>query len=102
MRLPGTERQEAGARFPHIRLLGVRIDCLRLVDLLVEVRRAVQQTRSITVLYVNVHCMNVSRKEPDYAKILEAADIVYCDGTGVRLGARIAGLAIPERMTGAD
>jgi len=54
------------------------------------------------MLYVNVHCMNVRARDDRYASILEAADVVYCDGTGVRLGARLAGIPIPARMTGAD
>jgi N-acetylglucosaminyldiphosphoundecaprenol N-acetyl-beta-D-mannosaminyltransferase len=33
---------------------------------------------------------------------LGQADLVYCDGAGVRLGARILGATIPRRMTGAD
>jgi N-acetylglucosaminyldiphosphoundecaprenol N-acetyl-beta-D-mannosaminyltransferase len=33
---------------------------------------------------------------------MERADLVYCDGTGVRLGAWLAGENIPARMTGAD
>lgn len=87
---------------PCIRLLGVRIDGYRLETLLRTVTTAVQTSRRITVMYVNVHCMNLCHDDPDYAAVLEAADIVYCDGTGVRLGARLAGSRLPERMTGAD
>ncbi|HZS93316.1 MAG TPA: WecB/TagA/CpsF family glycosyltransferase [Chloroflexota bacterium] len=46
--------------------------------------------------------MNVAYADRQYRDILNGADLVYCDGTGVRLGARIAGLTLPERMTGAD
>jgi N-acetylglucosaminyldiphosphoundecaprenol N-acetyl-beta-D-mannosaminyltransferase len=53
-------------------------------------------------MYVNVHCLNVAQRDPAYARILADADLVYCDGTGVRLGARLARRPIPERMTGAD
>jgi N-acetylglucosaminyldiphosphoundecaprenol N-acetyl-beta-D-mannosaminyltransferase len=63
---------------------------------------SVQSGGKKTILYVNVHCMNVRNRDPAYAEILERADLVYCDGTGVRLGAHLVGLHIPERMTGAD
>jgi N-acetylglucosaminyldiphosphoundecaprenol N-acetyl-beta-D-mannosaminyltransferase len=53
-------------------------------------------------MYVNVHCMNLHHDDLEYSSVLETADIVYCDGTGVRLGARIAGCMVPERLTGAD
>ena len=36
------------------------------------------------------------------AAFLHATNLVYCDGNGVRLGARILGKSIPARMTGAD
>jgi N-acetylglucosaminyldiphosphoundecaprenol N-acetyl-beta-D-mannosaminyltransferase len=54
------------------------------------------------VLYVNVHCMNVFARDPAYREILERADLVYCDGTGVRIAAWVARQRLPERMTGAD
>jgi len=85
-----------------IDLLGVKIDALRLGQLLDLVLSAATQRRALRVMYVNVHCMNVSARDAGYRQILNEADIVYCDGTGVRLGARIAGRPLPERMTGAD
>jgi N-acetylglucosaminyldiphosphoundecaprenol N-acetyl-beta-D-mannosaminyltransferase len=89
-------------RSAAIRLLGVRIDCLRLPDLLDTAVDAVRRNAHATILYVNVHCMNVSHHDREYRCILERADVVYCDGEGVRLGAWLAGQNIPERMTGAD
>jgi N-acetylglucosaminyldiphosphoundecaprenol N-acetyl-beta-D-mannosaminyltransferase len=90
------------AELPSVRLLGIRIDCLRLRALLDLVSLAAVRRVQLDVLYVNVHCMNVARRDREYAAILDSADMVYCDGTGVRLGARLARLPIPERMTGAD
>src|SRR5947209_7597421 len=87
---------------PSIRFLDVRIDCLRLDDLLSDALASALARVRRTILYVNVHCMNVCSRDSAYAEILEQADVVYCDGTGVRLGAHLAGLHIPERMTGAD
>jgi N-acetylglucosaminyldiphosphoundecaprenol N-acetyl-beta-D-mannosaminyltransferase len=66
------------------------------------VTATIRAGRRISVMYVNVHCMNLCHDDRRYASILEGADIVYCDGTGVRLGARLEGRHIPERMTGAD
>jgi len=95
-------RNQRPAPIDAIRLLGVRIDAFRLDGLLAAVREALADGRRLTVLYVNVHCMNVAADDRRYAAVLDAADIVYCDGTGVRLGARLAGMHLPERMTGAD
>lgn len=54
------------------------------------------------VMYVNAHVLNQSREDPALRTALEQADLVYCDGYGVRLAAKALSAEIPHRMTGAD
>ena len=54
------------------------------------------------VMYVNAHVLNQSREYVELRDALEAADLVYCDGYGVRLAAKALDVEIPHRMTGAD
>ena len=54
------------------------------------------------VMYVNAHVVNQSRVTVGLRDALRRADLVYCDGYGVRLAARVLNLPIPHRMTGAD
>ncbi len=54
------------------------------------------------VMYVNAHVLNQSREIPELRTALESADLVYCDGYGVRLAAKALDVEIPHRMTGAD
>lgn len=54
------------------------------------------------VMYVNAHVLNQSREIPALREALESADLVYCDGYGVRLAAKALDTEIPHRMTGAD
>jgi N-acetylglucosaminyldiphosphoundecaprenol N-acetyl-beta-D-mannosaminyltransferase len=54
------------------------------------------------VMYVNAHVVNQARLTPGLGEALRAADLVYCDGYGVRLAARALDLPVPHRMTGAD
>jgi len=54
------------------------------------------------VMYVNAHVLNRSREDRSLRDALEHADLVYCDGYGVRLAARALEAPIPHRMTGAD
>jgi len=54
------------------------------------------------VMYVNAHVVNQSRATPGLGEALRRADLVYCDGYGVRLAARVLGHPVPHRMTGAD
>jgi N-acetylglucosaminyldiphosphoundecaprenol N-acetyl-beta-D-mannosaminyltransferase len=54
------------------------------------------------VMYVNAHVLNQSKDLPALRRALRRADLVYCDGYGVRLAARAMKLEVPHRMTGAD
>jgi N-acetylglucosaminyldiphosphoundecaprenol N-acetyl-beta-D-mannosaminyltransferase len=58
--------------------------------------------RTRRVMYVNAHVVNQSRSTPGLGEALRRADLVYCDGYGVRLAARVLGRPVPHRMTGAD
>jgi N-acetylglucosaminyldiphosphoundecaprenol N-acetyl-beta-D-mannosaminyltransferase len=54
------------------------------------------------VMYVNAHVLNQSLEQPALRTALNEADLVYCDGYGVRLAAKALEVQIPHRMTGAD
>jgi len=54
------------------------------------------------VMYVNAHVLNQSQERPELRTALRDADLVYCDGYGVRVAAKALDLPVPHRMTGAD
>lgn len=54
------------------------------------------------VFNVNVHAMNLAYEDLAFRQSLQDADLVFCDGHGVRWGARLAGVDIPHRMTPPD
>jgi N-acetylglucosaminyldiphosphoundecaprenol N-acetyl-beta-D-mannosaminyltransferase len=84
----------------------------RVFDIPIELAVPAEMLRTITswvgtahthrVMYVNAHVVNQSRRLPELRRALEAADLVYCDGYGVRLAARVLEVPVPHRMTGAD
>lgn len=86
----------------RVRVLGVGVDGLSLDELLSAVGHAIQAAERVTITYVNVHVLNQSARDPGLRSFLERADVVFCDGNGVRLGARLLGQELPHRMTGAD
>jgi N-acetylglucosaminyldiphosphoundecaprenol N-acetyl-beta-D-mannosaminyltransferase len=57
---------------------------------------------SRSIFYLNVHTWNLVRDNPDLCRALREADVVYCDGYGIRLGAWILGESLPTRMTAGD
>jgi N-acetylglucosaminyldiphosphoundecaprenol N-acetyl-beta-D-mannosaminyltransferase len=83
-----------------------------LFDIPIDLNEPAAMLRTITswagvrerrkVMYVNAHVVNQSRELPELHAALRRADLVYCDGYGVRLAARTLDLPVPHRMTGAD
>jgi N-acetylglucosaminyldiphosphoundecaprenol N-acetyl-beta-D-mannosaminyltransferase len=88
--------------FGAVEVFGLRVDRLDLSGLLRLTESAVDANDRRTVMYLNVNVANRAYRDADLRSALEAADWVYCDGEGVRIGARILGEKLPERMTGAD
>ena len=85
----------------RVTVQGVPIDAIEPSDLMDAIRRQHAQGDA-TVAYANVHVVNQAQRDADLLGFLQQASMVYCDGTGVRLGARIAGQRLPPRSTGAD
>ena len=55
-----------------------------------------------SVFFVNAHTLNVATADPAYREILNAANLVFADGTGVRWAARLQGVRVVENLTGTD
>ena len=83
-------------------ILGVPIRSLTRRDLLEQVASVLRTGQRAQVMYANAHTLNVACRDRALHGVLNKADIVYCDGEGVRLAARLLGHSLPQRMTGAD
>lgn len=90
------------AASPPVDVLGVRVNGLSFTGLLEQVGASIQQGRRLTVAYANVHVLNTAAHDGRLTAFLNEVDLCFCDGNGVRLGARILGQDLPHRMTGAD
>ena len=83
-------------------LFDIAITPITLDGLLSYVRQAVEHVSSVTISYVNDHALNQAFRNRELKQALTRTDMVYCDGAGVRWGARLLGKSLPERLTGAD
>lgn len=86
----------------RIDILGVGVDPLDLDTLHVRMADIIDNGRHSLVLNVNVHCLNLAYHNAWLRDFLNSAEIVFCDGAGVILGARLLGHHIPQRITYAD
>jgi N-acetylglucosaminyldiphosphoundecaprenol N-acetyl-beta-D-mannosaminyltransferase len=85
-----------------VNVLGVGVDPLTVEELHAEIGRLVRDRKRGLVLNANAHCLNLCYEDPALRSFLNGAEIVFCDGAGVMLAARILGRRIPARITYAD
>jgi N-acetylglucosaminyldiphosphoundecaprenol N-acetyl-beta-D-mannosaminyltransferase len=85
-----------------IDIFGIEVETDPPAQLLRRILRFADQDGRRRVSYVNAHVLNQSQSHPELREALRSSDLVYCDGYGVRLAARLIGLPVPHRMTGAD
>jgi N-acetylglucosaminyldiphosphoundecaprenol N-acetyl-beta-D-mannosaminyltransferase len=93
----------AAAAPARVEVFDIPIDLARPAELLERiVGWAAEDGPPRRVMYANAHVLNQSRAIPALGDALRGADVVYCDGHGVRLAARALDAEMPHRMTGAD
>jgi N-acetylglucosaminyldiphosphoundecaprenol N-acetyl-beta-D-mannosaminyltransferase len=80
----------------------VGVDPLTVDELHAEIENIVRGGERGIVLNVNAHCLNLCYEDPKLRTFLNGAEVVFCDGAGVMLAARMLGRRIPERITYAD
>lgn len=83
-------------------ILGVKVNPWQHQELHEQIHKYICENEKALVLNVNVNCLNLAHKYTWLREFLNSAEVVFCDGAGVILGARILGYRIPERITYAD
>ena len=92
--MPEDDRNSKDEAKDHVWLLGVRVHRISLEGLLEKFAEFVGEKnfeRPRKIMYVNVHCLNLAYFDAEYRHVLNEADIVYPNGIGIILGARICG-----------
>ncbi len=89
------------AQFANV--LGVHVHNLSVDELIAGIRHAIRTQQKKFVTYANVHAINLAQVNRAFFDCLnDAADIVFCDGFGVKWGAEFLGHAMPHRYTPPD
>jgi N-acetylglucosaminyldiphosphoundecaprenol N-acetyl-beta-D-mannosaminyltransferase len=83
-------------------LLGVPVDEVTLPALYDTLFQAIDQRKKALVSHVNVQAINLAQRDPAFRAALSRADVVYCDGVGVKIAANLLARRIPQRLTACD
>jgi N-acetylglucosaminyldiphosphoundecaprenol N-acetyl-beta-D-mannosaminyltransferase len=84
------------------KILGLRIDVVSLKSMLTFISKTIQEGGKARLVYVNIHAINLAQDLAWFRDFINASAIVYCDGFGVKWGARFLGIQIPERLSPPD
>ncbi|MBT8083279.1 MAG: WecB/TagA/CpsF family glycosyltransferase [Gammaproteobacteria bacterium] len=87
------------------RLFGVRIDALSMpgaVDRIIAACDAKDRQRMEHVAFVNPDCLNKAMRDRDYHYMLNRADLVLPDGSGLRIAGKLLGLPLVDNVNGTD
>ncbi len=83
-------------------LLGIHISVIDRSLLLSEIARLVSNKGVSFVNNVNVHACNLAFEQPEFREVLNASEVVFCDGFGVKLAGWLTGNRLGQRMTPPD
>lgn len=67
-----------------------------------RILRQTRESRQSVIHYLNIHVANTAFRLPRLKTLLQRSDMVYCDGSGIQLGAWLSGQSIPARFPAAD
>jgi N-acetylglucosaminyldiphosphoundecaprenol N-acetyl-beta-D-mannosaminyltransferase len=81
-----------------VNILGVHVSRLTQDHLSGIIENCVHNGGKHVLTYVNVHALNIAKRDRQFRDFLNRATVAYCDGEGVRVGARLLGKRLPPRI----
>ncbi len=84
------------------RVLGVRVDCLDMQGTLDRIQELTAAGGHHLVATVNPEFIMRAHRDPEFARVLESADLCLADGIGVVWAARRQGCSMSGPVTGID
>lgn len=90
------------ADVPTITVLGVPIAALTVDEAVALVDELYAAEGPASVLFANAHTLNLAAGSANFRDLLTRADVVFNDGAGVALAARLWGRRFPANLNGTD
>jgi exopolysaccharide biosynthesis WecB/TagA/CpsF family protein len=86
----------------EVALLGVRFDHLTRGEAHAALVSAFGRGEAWKVYIANAHTLNLAWGDPAFRQVLNEADLLLNDGSGIRLASRMAGKPFPDNLVGTD
>ena len=85
-----------------LRLMGVRVTDVGFDSAVARLAAGIDHPRRRALYFVNAHTLNLAARDTGFRDVLNRADVVFGDGTGVRWAARARGLRLRANLNGTD
>ena len=87
---------------PRIHLLGIAVDNVTLADAVELILQGLEDQRTRRACFVNADCVNLAFRDHAYRQVLQEADLVFADGSGMRLAGIVLGRRVRDNVNGTD
>jgi N-acetylglucosaminyldiphosphoundecaprenol N-acetyl-beta-D-mannosaminyltransferase len=85
-----------------VRLLGLKIHRIRVADALSFIEDRIRQHEPTHVVTADASMVVLARQDPQLLAIVNGAELVTPDGSGILWASRLLGMPITERVSGVD
>jgi N-acetylglucosaminyldiphosphoundecaprenol N-acetyl-beta-D-mannosaminyltransferase len=82
-----------------VELLGIRVNDVSAMGVIDYMESAIRADRQAVILHANAFAANLAARHDWMRAALRGAQMVFCDGDGIRWGCRILGLRVPPKVT---
>ena len=82
-----------------IQILGLNLHPVSVDEVHEFIEGVIRNGQKARVLHLNIHGVTLALRQDWLKHFFNEAELVFCDGDGVRWGARLLGLAIPPKIT---
>lgn len=89
-------------RWSYLRVLGVRVDNVSSAQALAALAAFIQSGKPHHVVTVNPEFVIEARRDAEFHRVLDCADLAIPDGIGLLLAGRLLGRPLQQRVAGVD
>lgn len=85
-----------------VSILGIPVAKMTMAEVLDWIRIMVEQGKSRHVVTANAEIIHKAKREQEFSRLINNADLITADGSGVIWASKVLGNPLPERVTGID
>lgn len=86
----------------NLQILGIQMRNDTLEHVLSDLSHRITTKTRTRIFYVNSDCLNIAYKNDAYRQNLNRADLVFPDGSGIKMAAQMTGQNLIENLNGTD